>query len=83
MATEVIYTEISELPLDDYLEQDNDDSVHANPIDAIMGDAPRLLSLAVKPLATYIPHPRVFKKNAVGKDCFAVKRALSVAGFGK
>jgi hypothetical protein len=83
MATEVIYTDISELPLDEYLEQDNDDSIHANPIETARLDAPRMLSMAGSPLATYVPHPRTFKKNAVGKDCFAVKRALSVAGFGK
>ena len=67
MATEMIYTEISELPLDEYLVEDNDDSVHATqPVATATTDAPRLLSMAGAPVATYVPHPRVFKKNAVG-----------------
>ncbi len=83
MSTIEIYTSIEDLPLDDYLDDDNDDSIHGQADQNIVLDAPRALSSSKAPLATYVPFPRVIKLGNVGKDCFAVKRALSHAGYGK
>ncbi len=83
MSTVEIYTSIDELALDDYLGDDNDDSILAGGPATLSHDSPRVLSGVKAPLTTYVPFPRVIKSGNIGKDCFAVKRALSHAGFGK
>lgn len=76
-----IYTEIEDLPLDDYkLDSDHDDSAHKS---GIIVDPIRTLTLATTPLVKYVPFKREIKQGMIGKDCYAVKRALSKAGFGK
>lgn len=82
MAEIEIYTSIDELPLDDYLVEDHDDSVLAAGPGSLIMDFPRVLSGTARPTTTYIPYTRAIKLGSVGKDVFAVKRALSHAGFG-
>lgn len=79
--TDEIYTSIEDLPLD-YYEQgmDHDDSVHKDGVE--LDATPRTLELAPKLLVQYVPFHREVKLASVGRDCLAIKRALSVAGFG-
>ncbi len=82
--TQEVYTAIEDLPLDYYEEgTDHDDSVHEGGNGASEDAIPRVLELASKPLVKYLPYTRLIKQGSVGRDCYAVKRALSVAGFGK
>ena len=83
MSTIEIYTSIEDLPLDHYLDNDKDDSVLAGGPAILSQDSPRVLSGVKAPMTTYVPFPRVIKKGNVGKDCFAVARALSHAGYGE
>lgn len=89
--SEIFYS-IEDLPLDSWNGQDEDNSVHAeqpplqvfSPVDAereirALSSATNLTPVA----AGYVPFKRTIKLNQVGQDSFAVKRALSKAGFGK
>lgn len=84
-----VYTSIEDLPLDDYVEDsDGDDSLLANPVSnmddlATFEPSSTRMMLAAKPLVRYLPYTRPIKQGNVGRDCYAVKRALAVAGFGK
>jgi len=82
MAEIEIYTSIDELPLDDYLMEDHDDSVLAAGPGSLVMDFPRVLSGVSQPTTAYVPYTRAIKLGSVGKDVFAVKRALVHAGFG-
>lgn len=82
--TQEIYTSIEDLPLDFYEEgSDHDDSIHKDRDGAVEDLIPRTLELAAKPLVKYVPYTRTIRQGYIGRDCLAVKRALSVAGFGK
>jgi len=88
---------IADLPLDEWDGKDEDNSVLKS-LDAELAK-PRILasadeeklvaSLLSQPLLAsakslnYVPFKRAVRLNTHGKDCFAIKRALSVAGFGK
>ena len=84
-----VYTSIEDLPLDDYVEgSDGDDSLLVDPFqnqdDLANFDPSSLRTMfAAKPLVKYLPYTRPIKQGNIGRDCYAVKRALSVAGFGK
>lgn len=83
MSTIEIYTSIDELPLDDYDGNDHDNSVIADPSSIpTWYDSPRILSGVSMPTTTYVPYTRNIKLGNVGKDVFAVKRALVHAGYG-
>lgn len=85
--------DIEELPLDTP-EEDADNAllapdgkpVNGDPslnLDGIVENVKRELSLATaRATSVYVPFKRSIKLGSVGPDCYAVKRALSKAGFG-
>lgn len=88
---ELYYSSIEELPLDEWNGEDGDNSIHAATpkvltfTQADVDREVRGLSSASKsaPSAKYVPFKRNIYPGSVGYDSFAVKRALSKAGYGK
>ena len=80
--TDEVYTSIEDLPLDFYEEgMDKDDSIHSQ-AEPVFDAIPLTLKLAPKLLVRYVPFNREVKLGSLGRDCLAIKRALSKAGFG-
>lgn len=87
----VIFTSIEEMPVDDWDGIDVEDlgpelNRKKEPVAGTYEHALKnnLLATASKPVtATYVPFVRTVKLGTIGKDVFAIKRALSKAGYGK
>jgi hypothetical protein len=79
---------IADLPLDEWNGTDGDNSILQNnfPLSPrSSAEAMRVLDAArsANPTLNYVPFKRPVKLNQVGYDSFAVKRALSKAGYGE
>jgi Putative peptidoglycan binding domain/NlpC/P60 family len=86
MAELKVYTNIDDIPLDVWDGNDLGDSGELKPATPfeVFSTAPPLIPTAgASAPSNYVPFKRVIKNGMVGKDCFAVKRGLSFAGFGK
>ena len=78
-----IYTDISDVPVDEFPDDDKDNSILAPDGNPAKEDDARLLESATSGAVRIVPFVRLLKQGMVGKDVVAVKRSLARAGFGK
>jgi peptidoglycan hydrolase-like protein with peptidoglycan-binding domain len=78
-----IYTRIEDIPLDQWNGFDEEDQGFTLEVSQEAKGFAALSTSVNNPTVAYVPFKRTLKLGSRGQDVFAVKRALSSAGFGK